>query len=157
MKQILVFFFLHFGFVLGPVLGSDLGLEWAKMTPMRTSRALKYQETSFSKSEILQLEKYTFRVLEALKRSMRGSRRLPRGTWRASKLQKKGFEKWNQKNSFWTNFGTEMNSKIEHQKTENWTKNGTEIGTASGEQKWGGKCKYCKLQVQVQVQIMSDK
>ena len=43
------------------------------------------------------------------------------------------------KNSFFTNFGAEMDPKMEHQKTENWTTNGTEIGTASGEQKWGWK------------------
>ena len=61
------------------------------------------------------------------------------------------------KNSFCTNFGAKIYSKMEPQQTENCTKNGTEIGTASGEQKWGGgnantvncgcRCRYKSCQM----------
>jgi len=38
---------------------------------MKTSRTLKYQKVSFSKKDVLQFEKHTFRVLEASKRHLK--------------------------------------------------------------------------------------
>ena len=47
----------------------------------------------------------------------------------------------------------EIDPEMDQQKINNETK----IGSASGERRWGGKCKYCKVWLQVQVQIMSPK
>ena len=86
-----IMLFLIFGPVLGPFwepFWGQNGPRSAKVGPRRTSRASKYRKTTFAKSLILLLENHTFRVLGALKTSIRRSRRLLRGTRKASRPEK---------------------------------------------------------------------
>ena len=117
----MVSFWVHFGsilgFVLRSVLGSFSGPFWDQLGPRRSQdgpkramKSFKHQKVSFSKSVILQCENHAFHVLETPKMSIRGSGRLPRGTWRASRPQKKGFKNGTKKGEFsdhlWGSFGT---------------------------------------------------
>ena len=82
-------FWVHFGSLL------ELKRPWcAKMDPRRTSRASKYRKAAIAKSVISLRGKHTFLVWGALKTSIRSSRRLSRGTWSASRLEKSGFQNW---------------------------------------------------------------
>ena len=83
MDQILVLFSGYFWSILGYLLGSVLGLEWAKMRQDDSNEGLmnlKVPKCSvFNKCDFTMRKPY-FRVLEAFKTSMRGSGRLSRGT-----------------------------------------------------------------------------
>ena len=58
-------------------------------------------------------------------------------------------------NSFWTNFGAEMDPEMEPE-METWPEMEPKYVKNAAYVQGSGKCKYCKLQVQVPVQIMSD-
>ena len=146
MEQIWVWCWVHFGLILGFVLGSVLGLEWAKMRQDDSNediKSLKVPKSIIFKSVILRRENHTFRVLEALKRSMRGSGRFPRGTWRASRPQKKGFQKWNQNKIV---FQPILEPKWTPKWNPKWTKNLTRNGTKTNE-----KCCLCAGEWKMQI------
>ena len=121
----------------GSILGAILRLKKRQETPRWAQEG--HQEPQSTEKQYLpkkqiKSKNHTFRVLETPKTSMRGSRRLPRDTWRASRPQKQGFQKWNWQIVFWASFGAylgpKMNSKNDQSNDKKWPK----IGTASWEQ-----------------------
>ena len=89
-------FWTIFVLIFRPVLGPFRRPFWSQNGPRsinmgsrRSSRASKYRKAAFAKHVILFLWNHTFRVLGALKTSVRGSKRLSIGTWRALRPEKR--------------------------------------------------------------------
>ena len=100
-------FWIVFFLIVDPVLGpfgdpfwGQNGSRSAKMGPRRTSRASNTEKLHLQKLCFFQLKNHIFRVLGALKTSIRRSRRLSRGT------PKKGFQTL-------TRFGTDLGAKMD--------------------------------------------
>ena len=71
--------------------------EGAKMSPRRTSRASKSQKVAFAKTLKNVQVFMVFGVQRPPKRALGGPKRLPKGTQRAPKPNKKGNQKWTPK------------------------------------------------------------
>ena len=117
--------------------GTRSGQEGAKMWPRRPSKTPKTQKVAFAKTlKNLQFFK-VFGVQEPPKRALGGPRRLPRGTQRAPKPNKKGIQKWTTKLSI---FGPILEPFWGPFWGQNWLQNGTKNELKNGtilEPFWG--------------------
>jgi hypothetical protein len=99
------------------------------MDPRRPSQTPKTQKVAFAKTlKTLQFFK-VFGVHEPPKRALGGPRRLPRGTQRAPKPNKKGIQTWTTQLSI---FGPILKKFWGPFWGQNWFQNGTKNGTTFG-------------------------
>ena len=106
--------------ILKPILGSERPKR-AKMSPREPSGASKNQKPSFTKTLKNQLFFNGFWLQRPLKKASRGRRRLPKGTQRNPRPQKRDPKLDPKIIKFWTNFGahfgTQKHSKNKPEKT----------------------------------------
>ena len=116
----------HFGGHFGTHFGTRSGQEGAKMCPRGPSKTPKTQKVAFAKTlKSLQFFE-VFGVQEPPKRALGGPRRLPTGTQRAPKPNKKEIQKWTTQLSI---FGPILKPFSGLFWGQNWLQNGTKNGT----------------------------
>ena len=146
---------------MGTVLGSVLGLEWAKMRQDDSNEDIKSikvpRNIIFKKCDFIIGKPYFLR-LGGSQEEYERFRKAPKRHLKSFKTSKERVPKMEPtKSKLLDQFGS-----------QNGPRNGPQNGPKTGPKmepklelhqvyrNGSGKCKYCKLQVQVQVQIMSD-
>ena len=130
-EQILVQFWVHFGSILGFVLGSVLGLEWAKMPQDDSNEDIK--SLKVPKSIIFKKCDFTFRKpyflrLGSSQEEYERFRKAPKRHLKSFKTSKERVPKMEPKqkqflNQFWSRNGPEMEPKMDQKLDEKWNQN----------------------------------